>query len=131
MPIEINVVSLTTCQVAPAGDHVRLNFDDALGRAATLSLPSACVQQLLMTLPHLLCRALQAQHGDGSLRAVFPLGEWRLEAAAGSQDLIFTLTTPDRFEISFFLNEQVFARMLSGFQEHRPGALHEPPSLVS
>src|ERR1700736_353870 len=81
MTHEIDVASLTTCQVAPEGYFVRLNFEDALGRPAALRLTSACVHQLTMTLPHLLFKALQAQYGDRSLRAVFPLGDRRLEAS--------------------------------------------------
>src|SRR5882762_2849054 len=79
MPIEIDVASLTTCDVAPDGHYVRLHFEDALGRPATLRLTSDRVQQLLMTVPGLLSRALQARHRDDSVRAVFPLHQWRLE----------------------------------------------------
>jgi hypothetical protein len=120
MSTEIDVTSLTTCQVAPEGDYVRVNFDDALGRPATLRLTSACVQQLVMTLPHLLSRALKAQyHGDDSVRAVFPLSEWRLEAAAGSNDLILTMMTPDGFEVAFSLGAPAIARIVSALEEHR------------
>jgi hypothetical protein len=97
MSAEIDVTSLATCQVSPEGDYVSLSFEDALGRAVTLRLTPACVQELTMTLPDLLSKALQARYGDRSLRAVFPLGDWRLEAAAGSNYLILTMMTPDGF----------------------------------
>jgi hypothetical protein len=119
MSTEIDVTSLTTCQVAPEGDYVCLNFEDALGRPATLRLTSACVQKLVMTLPHLLSEALRAQHGDRSLRAVFPLGAWRLEAA-GSKDLILTMMTPDGFEVAFSLGAPAIARIASALEEHCP-----------
>jgi hypothetical protein len=67
-----------------------------------------------MTLPHLLSRALKAQHhGDGSIRAVFPLSEWRLEAAAGSKDFVLSMMTPDGFEVAFSLSEPTIAQMTS------------------
>lgn len=114
MSNEIDVASLTTCHVAPDGYYIHLNFEDALGQPATLSLTSACVQQLIMTLPHLLSKALKAQHhGDGSIRAVFPLSEWRLEAAAGSKDFILSMMTPDGFEVAFSLSEPMIEQITS------------------
>jgi hypothetical protein len=120
-PNEIDVASLTTCQVAPEGYYVHLNFEDALGRPAALRLTSSCAQQLVMTLPHLLSRALQAQYGD-SARAVFPLGEWRLEAAAGSKDFILTMITPDGFEVAFSLSATAIAGITSAVLEHHATA---------
>jgi hypothetical protein len=131
MSNEIDVASMTTCQVAPDGSYVRLNFEDALGRPATLSLTSPCVHQLAMTLPHLLSKALQAQFRDRSLRAVFPLGDWRLEAAAGSKDLILTMMTSDGFEVAFSLGAPAIARMISAFEEHRSTAEPGPTGLSS
>jgi hypothetical protein len=119
MPTEIDVTSLTTCQVSPEGDYVSLSFEDARGRAATLRLTPACVQQLAMTLPHLLSKALQARYGDRSLRAVFPLGDWRLEAAAGSKYFILTMMTPDGFEVAFSLGAPAIARIVSALEAHR------------
>jgi hypothetical protein len=131
MPNEMDVASLTTCQVAPDGYYVRLNFQDVLGRPATLRLTSACVQQLLMTLPRLLSRALMAQHRDGSVRAVFPLSEWRLEVAAGSKGFILTMITPDGFEVAFSLSAPAIAGMASALEEHRSMAGQGPTGLVS
>jgi hypothetical protein len=131
MTNEIDVASLTTCEVAPDGYCVRLNLEDAVGRPVTLRLTSACVRQLVMTLPHLLSKALQAQHGDSSLRAVFPLGDWRLEAAAGSKDLILTMTTPDGFEVAFSLGVPAIEWIMSAFEEHRSVAEQGPTSLTS
>jgi hypothetical protein len=122
MPDQIDVASLTNCQVAPEGHYVRLNFEDALGRPSTLRLTSSCVQQLVMTLPHLLSRALQAQHADPSVRAVFPLSEWRLEVAARSQDFILTMMTPDGFEVAFSLSAAALAGMTSVIEEHSSGS---------
>ena len=131
MSKEIDVASLTTCQVAPEGYYVRLNFEDALGRPATLRLTSACVHQLATRLPHLLSKALQAQYGDRYLRAVFPLGDWRLEAAAGSKDLILTMMTPDGFEVAFSLGAPTTARIMSALEEHRSMVEQGPTTLAS
>ena len=131
MSKEIDVASLTTCQVAPEGYSVRLNFEDALGRPATLRLTSACVHQLAMRLPHLLSKALQAGYGEASLRAVFPLGDWRLEAEAGSKDLILTMMTANGFEVAFSLGAPAIARMMSAFEAHRSMVEQGPANLAS
>jgi hypothetical protein len=114
---EIDAASLTTCQVAADGHYIRLNFEDAFGRPGTLRLTTSCVQQLVMTLPQLLSRALQEQHADSSLRAVFPLGEWRLETAAESKDFILTMRTPDGFEVAFSLSAATLAGITSVVEE--------------
>jgi hypothetical protein len=131
MPNEIDVASLTTCLVTPGGQRIRLNFEDSRGRPATLSLPSPCVQQLVMTLPHLLSTALKAQHGDQSARLVFPLDEWRLETAAGSKDLILTLKTPDGFEVAFSLNAATLAQITSAIEENQVATAQWPDCLAS
>ena len=115
-PNEIHVRSLTTHQVAPDGSTVCLYFENADGRQGSLKLPSNCVQQLLMTLPRLLAKALQAHYRDASLRVAFPLGDWRLEAAAGSKDVILTMRTSDGFEVAFALSEPTTVRMMSAME---------------
>src|SRR5258708_38818685 len=95
---EIDVRSMTTHRVAPDGSVICLNFENAGGRPMALRLPSLCVAQLLMTLPRLLSKALQAQHGDGSLRVAFPLGDWRLGTAAASKRPLLAMRSPDRIE---------------------------------
>ena len=119
-PNEIDVRSLTTHQVARLTEvsFASISRVRAGGRIA-LRVPSFCVEQLLMTLPHLLSKALQARYGDRSLRAVFPLGEWRLEAASGSKYLILTMMTPDGFEVAFSLGAPAIARIVSALEEHR------------
>jgi hypothetical protein len=118
-PIQMNVKSLTTCQVAPDGSAVYLSFEDAGGQSVALQMPRASVQQLVLTLPSLLSKALRAQHGDSSLRAVFPLSEWRLESAAGSKDLILTMRTPDGFEVAFVLGARNVADLMFAIDEQR------------
>src|ERR1700730_3455913 len=98
---KIDIGSLSTCQVSSDGQWIRLNVHDTHGSPVQLNLTSNSAQQLLMTLPRLLTRALQTQHADDSLRAVFPLSDWRLETAARSRHLILTMKTPDGFEVAF------------------------------
>jgi hypothetical protein len=110
---ETYVASLTTSAVSMDGCYVRLNFDDALGRPGRLTLTSTDVQRLVMTLPQLLSRALQTQHRDASVRAVFPLGRWRIESATASQDFILTMMTPDGFEVAFCLSAPTVVEIAS------------------
>jgi hypothetical protein len=117
-PIEIDVRSLTTYQVTADGSVICLDIENARGRPIALRLPRSCVEQLLMTLPRLLSNALQARHGDASLRVVFPLGDWRLEAAAGSKDFILTMRTSDGFEVAFALSAPTIARMMAVMEDH-------------
>jgi hypothetical protein len=70
MPNEIDVASLTTCEVAPDGQYVRLTFEDAHGSQATLRLTSACVQQLVAGIT-----SVVEQHSSGAeqrLTALLP-----------------------------------------------------------
>lgn len=120
MSNEIDVASLTTCGVAADGSYVYLNFEEAPGRPGSLRLTSDNIQKLLMTLPRLLSRALLAQHRDSSVRAVFPLSEWRLEKAPGSPDFILTMMTADGFEVAFCLGARVATTLASALDEHGP-----------
>jgi hypothetical protein len=99
---EIEGRHLTTFDVAPDGRRFRLNFTDAEGQPSTLTLPTECLNALLMTLPRIASRALHARYGDSSLRIVFPAEEWRLEGGDGGR-LILTIGTCGGFEASFLL----------------------------
>jgi hypothetical protein len=70
-----------------------------------------------MTLPQLLSRALQAQHKDAAVRAVFPVRRWRIETATAAEDLILTLTTPDGFEVSFSLSKSTITEIGAALEE--------------
>src|ERR1700730_3268270 len=131
MSNEIYVASLTTCEVSSDGCYVRLNFEDALGRPTKLRLTSTGFQKLVMTLPQLLSRALQAQHGDDSVRAVFPLSRLRIERAAGSRDFILTVMTPDGFEVAFSLSAPAIAEITSALEATRSVAEQGATSLAS
>lgn len=119
MPNEMEARSLTTCDVAPDGNAVHLRFEDTKGQPGALTLPTACIQQLVMTLPHLLSKAIRTQTGDESLRAVFPLGAWHIEAQAGTPNFILTMMTPDGFEVAFSLKPPAMGKMMSTIEEAR------------
>ncbi len=104
--MEIVGKALTTCQVDPSGDSFRLGLEDADGRPASLVLPTDCLRSLLMTLPQLIEMALKARYRDDTLKLVYPMGGYSLEAAAGSDSTILTMTTPDGFRVSFALSRE-------------------------
>jgi hypothetical protein len=108
---DINGTSLITCQIAADGSAIRLVFEAADGQPASLTLPIQCIQQLLMTLPHAASKAMRVKHRDGTLRLVFPLGNWKLEQAAGTSELILTLNTPDGFEVAFSVGYDAIAQI--------------------
>jgi hypothetical protein len=105
MAMEIVGRALTTYQVDPAGDSFRLNVEDVDGRPASVVLPVDCLRSPLMTLPGLIEQALKARYSDDTLKVVYPVGDWSLQAAAGGDRLILTLATPDDFKVSFALTE--------------------------
>ena len=111
MTDELGVQSLTTTEVAENGRRIRLNFIDTRARQASLTLPTHCVHQLIMTLPQLLSKALRAATSDDSVRAVFPLSAWRLEQTAESDVHILNVITPDGFEVAFSLSTLDLAEM--------------------
>jgi hypothetical protein len=103
---------LTTYQVAPDGSTFRLNFNDLEGRAAALTLPVEALNTLVMTMPQIARQAMKAKYRDDTIRLVYPIGDWRIEAAAGDTRLILTLRTPDGFEVSFAASRDDLAAML-------------------
>ncbi len=122
---EIEGRQLVAFDVAPDGRRFRLNFTDAEGRPSTLTLPTECLNDLLMTLPRVAARALHARYRDSSLRVVFPAEEWRLE---GSTDhhLILTIGTSGGFEASFLLERDHLRDIAESLQDEAAGAVPAP-----
>ena len=108
---------LAPCQVSPDGRAVRLRFASAGGEIGAVTLPVECLSALIMTLPALAAAALQAQYRDSSLRIVYPLSVFRLEAATDEATRILTLATPDGFEVSFSLQPETLAALHSATQD--------------
>lgn len=104
--MEIVGKGLTDCQVDPTGVSFRLGFESIDGRPASVILPVECLRSLLMTLPHVIEKALKARYRDDTLKVVYPMSGFSLEAAAGSTSTIRTLKTPDGFKVSFALTPE-------------------------
>jgi hypothetical protein len=99
--IEFETQALTTCDVADDGGAVSLGLVDAAGNPATIRLPLKEVGALVMTLPTLLQKALQARYGDQSLRYAYPLASWTVEQSSDQAQRIVTLQTADGFSVCF------------------------------
>jgi hypothetical protein len=99
--MEINAEALTTCEVAADGGAVSLGLLDSAGNPATIRLSLKQVGALVMTLPGLLDKALQARYGDQSLRYAYPLASWVVEQSTDATQRIVTLQTEDGFSVCF------------------------------
>jgi hypothetical protein len=100
----IAAAELTTFELAEDGSEIRMHMRDQSGAPASLVLPADCLQQLLLTVPQMVGKSLQARFGDETLRLVFSLAHWRIEQAHMPGTLILTLRTPDGFEVAFGLS---------------------------
>lgn len=97
----IRAKHLTTFSVAPDGRSVAIGVADEEGQSAALMLPAECLKSLIMTLPDMMRRALRLQHGDPSLRLVYPVAGWEIEHSTRPEIRIVTLRTSDGFHVSF------------------------------
>jgi hypothetical protein len=98
MAVKIRSETLTTCRVATDGSNVELEFLDHSGAPVVLELPLDQAEAVVMTLPHLLARAVRSRAGNDEARYVFGLHEWSIEAAKDNNCLITTLKTTNGFE---------------------------------
>jgi hypothetical protein len=99
--MEIEIQSLTTCEVAQDGSGISLGFVDSRGRSATIRI---CVDQagaLAMTLPSLIEQTLRNKFGDKALRFTYPLASWSIEQATDPRQTMVTLRTADGFSVCF------------------------------
>lgn len=101
MSMKICSKRLTTCHVATDGTNVGLEFLDQSGGTVTVELPLDQAEAVVMTLPHLLARALKRQTGNDDARYVFGLQGWSIEGAKEQNCLITILVTTNGFEVSF------------------------------
>lgn len=99
MPIE--AAALSICRVVEGGERIALRIVDSAGNPLEVLLSTADASAIAMTLPRLLRAALVSRFGDDTLRYVFPLDSWQIEAAGDGRNLILTLATDGGFEVSF------------------------------
>ncbi len=111
--------ALTTWSVSQDGNREQLGFADGDGHLRRIDLPVEAVSGLLLTLPRVLQRALEAC-GDDRDRIVHPLREGRLEQAGGNGLLILSLDTTGGFGASFTLAPGELAATAQAGQEHVP-----------
>jgi hypothetical protein len=99
--MKIRSKKLTTCRVAADGTNVGLEFLDHSGATVTVELPLDQAEAVVMTMPHLLARAVKRQTGNDDARYVFGLEGWSIESAKEQDCLIATLMTSHGFEVCF------------------------------
>jgi hypothetical protein len=104
---------------------------DEEGKAGALMLPTACLRELMMTLPEMMRRALRLQHDDPSLRLVYPAAGWEIERSTVPGTFIVTLRTPDGFHISFALSAVDLSDMADAAQEPARNVAPHPPRSVN
>jgi hypothetical protein len=97
---------LLTYEVAGDGNSFRLRFTCTNGKTGSLSLPTECLNALIMTLPKMMTQALSSRYGDDRLRLVYPAEAVRFETSPDPNTFIMTLVTPDGFAVSFSLSRQ-------------------------
>jgi hypothetical protein len=113
----IRAKHLTTFSMAPDGSSVAIGVADEEGQAAALMLPAECLRALIMTLPDMMRRALRLQHGDPSLRLVYPVAGWEIERSARPEIRIVTLRTSDGFHVSFAMTTRDLREMSEAVAE--------------
>ena len=122
----IRAKSLTTFSVAPDGGSIAIGVADEDGRTGALMLPTACLTELMMTLPEMMRRALRLQHDDPSLRLVYRAAGWEVERSKVPGTFIVTLRTPDGFHVSFALTAADLSEMADATNGPSPEAAPTP-----
>jgi hypothetical protein len=111
--------TLTGYVVDPDGSAVSLVGLDEAGGAFSLRLSIDQIGSLAMTLPGVLEQALRAQFRDDSLRYVYGLGDWTLEAARDANVLILNLSTVDGFKASFGVARSLVGELAEALSEEQ------------
>jgi len=123
MAKSIDVEALTNYEISANGKRFRLNFRPASGDYNSITLPSDCLNQLLMTVPRIATEVLRQQYGDDNLRLVYPLHDWALSKTEGSSHLVLTLKGWDGLEIAFAIEPDDLSKIAA--QMHEAGGLPE------
>ncbi len=118
MPREIKADAVTTYEVTPDGMWFSLKFKQGSGEPGSITLPTECLKQLIMTMPCIAAEALRKQYGDNNMRLVYPLGDWSLSATENDAHLILTLGTPDGFQIAFAIEARDVLQITSTMHDH-------------
>ena len=122
----INGATLTTFEVSPDGSTVSINVTDENSKPGSLVLPADCLRALLMSLPKMMQEALQRRYQDASVRLVYPLGHWRLEASTEPGKFILTMSTRDGFAVSFAVSADELDDVAAAAQRARRARVPAP-----
>jgi hypothetical protein len=96
--MEIETQELTTCEWRLMVVPFSLGFVDSKGEPATIRLSVNQVGALVMTLPGLISKALQARFGDQSLRLCLPARLLVIEQSTDPKHGMMTLRTRRRLQ---------------------------------
>lgn len=121
MGTQIDVAGWTAFEVDSDGNHVRIQFRDSSDSPASLVLPAACLNQLLMCLPLMAQTALRNRYGDDSLRLVHPLGRYSIEPGTpnyqGVEQFILTLNTGGGYSVAFAMPGGMLTQIAQSISE--------------
>ena len=115
--MKIEASSLTTCSVVDGGERIALCLVDENGEPVEIEVSASDACAIAMTLPRLVRDSLVEKYRDDSLRYVFPLDDWQVEAASDGHQLILTFTTGHGFEVSFVTPRDICRSLGSALHE--------------
>jgi hypothetical protein len=121
------VTALTSCHVSDDGREIRLSVRDGMGTPLDLQISAEQAGSLAMTLPKLISTALKARYRDPGMRLVYPLTDYNLEGAVGSQDRILSLKTTDGFEVCFSVAPATLAEIGQLITGHERSSIEPVP----
>src|SRR5262245_4240467 len=109
---------LTDFWVSEDGRAFRLGVRDQNGSVRAVVLPSDALKSLMMSLFKIADTAMKRLYRDDGIRLVYPIEDYALESACGSERLILTLRTADGFEASFAVQPDDFLSMAISVSDH-------------
>src|SRR5262245_39136845 len=114
---EIEVMALTTYEVAPDGSGVRMNVIDAVGNPASVIVPTDCLRALALTMPKMVSDVVSGGHGDPTIRIAHSVDTWFVERGQDGSTTLLTFETGD-LRISFALPEAALVALADALSEH-------------
>jgi len=121
-PTEIEVLALTTYEVAPDGSGIRMNMIDADGNPARMLMPVDCLRTLAVTMPKMISDTVSGGRGDPSIRIAHSVESWYLERSTQASTVLLTMETGDRLRITFALSEADLVALADGISTHEAEA---------
>jgi hypothetical protein len=113
--MEIEVQSLTTCDITADNGLISLGFVDISGQPVTIQLSVEQAGAWIMTLPGLVDKALQTRYADATLRYTYPLASWKVEQSTDPNHCMMTLKTADGFGACFLIAREQWSQLREAF----------------